>query len=260
MRTSTALWMIVALSVVVTKVSTAQSPAPPTSAAKPIPRSSDGKPDLSGVWGGPAGLQHIGRDLPGNELPYTQAGRDAYQHNLTKEIDPSALCNLQGVPRANLSGQPFEIFQRPGRLAFLYERTTAWRIIPADGRPLPTDFEPAYFGNAVAHWEGDTLVIESIGFKGTQVWSDETAHPHSDALRLTERWSRPEYDRLFNEVTIDDPKYYTHPFKFSRSFQLLPYELFEQACNENNIDQHHIGPGLGTTDGTRGYTKKPGQP
>lgn len=228
--------------------------------SKPAPRMPDGKPDLSGVWGGPSGLQHIGRELPGTQLPYTPAGEEAYQFNLTREIDPSALCILQGVPRADLSGQPFEIFQRPNRVAFLYERDTSWRIVAADGRQHSSDPEPSYFGEAIGTWDGDTFVVDSVAFKGTHVWSDETAHPHSEALHLIERWTRPDLDHLVAEVTIDDPKYYSKPFRFTRNFRLLPYELIEQPCDENNIDRSHIGVGLGTKDGTRGYTKKSGTP
>jgi len=230
---------------------------------KPATRTADGKPDLSGVWGGPSGLQNIGRELPDRQLPYTDAGRSAYQYNLTSAIDPSALCIIQGVPRADLSGQPFEIFQRPNRVAILYERDTSWRIIAADGRQHPKDLEPSFFGNSIGSWDGDTFVVDSIGFKGDKIWADETAHAQSDQLHLIERFTRPDFDHLQVEVTIDDPKYYTSPFKFTRKFRLLPYELIEQACDENNIDRNHIGVGLGTKDGTRGYDKnapKPGGP
>jgi len=228
--------------------------------SRPTPRTPDGKPDLSGVWGGPSGLQNIGRELPGTLLPYTDAGRAAYQYNLTKAIDPSALCIIQGVPRADLSGQPFEIFQRPGRVAILYERDTSWRIIAADGRQHPKEPEPSFFGDSVGTWDGDTFVVDSIGFKGDKIWADETAHAQSDQLHLIERFSRPDFDHLQAEVTIDDPKYYTAPFKFTRKFRLLPYELIEQACDENNIDRTHIGVGLGTKDGTRGYDKNAPKP
>jgi hypothetical protein len=223
---------------------------------KPAPRTADGKPDLSGVWGGPSdGPQHIGRDIPGHVLPYTPAGAAAYQDNINKNIDPSALCILQGVPRAILSGQPFEIFQKSNRVAVLYERDTSWKIIPVDGRQHPKDPEPSYFGDAVGSWDGDVFVIDSTGFKGTKIWADETAHPQSDALHLIERWTRPDVDHLVDNVTIDDPKYYAKPVTFKRTFRLLPYELIEQACAENNLDRDHIGAGLGTKDGTRGYTK-----
>jgi hypothetical protein len=244
----------------------AQSPSPTTAAktpSKPTPRTPDGRPDLSGVWGGPSSLQNIGKDLPGKQLPYTDAGREAYQNNLTKVIDPSAVCIIQGVPRADISGQPFEIFQRADRVAFLYERDTNWRIIPADGRKHPKDPDPSFFGNAIGEWDGDTFVVDSIAFKGEKIWADETAHAQSDALHLIERFTRPDFDHLKVEITIDDPKYYTRTFTYNRQFKLLPYELDEQACDENNVDGSHMGPGLGTKDGTRGFdrpapTPKPG--
>lgn len=227
--------------------------AQPSETPRSAPRTPDGKPDLSGVWG--SKNEYLDKGLPGGKLPYTPAGQAAYQYNLTKAIDPQSLCILIGEPRAVLDGQPFQIVQTPNRVVVLYEREHVWRTIPVDGRQHAKDLEPSFFGDAVGSWDGDTFVVDLVGFKGEKVWTDNNAHPQSDALHLVERWSRPDADHLQVEVTIDDPKYYTQPLKITRQFKREPYELIESSCDENNIDRNHLGNGLGTKDGTRGFDK-----
>jgi hypothetical protein len=166
---------------------------------------------------------------------------------MTESINPEALCLFAGVPRASISGVPFEIIQNNNRIAFLYELMTTWRSIPLDGRPHPADIEPSFFGNGVGHWEGDTLVIDSIGFKDKLSWVDDDAHPHSDAMHVVERWSRPDWDHLAHEVWVEDPKFYTKPWTFQRVFTHMAPGLqpMEYACDENNVDRDegHLGPG-----------------
>ena len=241
----------------------------PTGPSKPTPRGLDGHPDLTGYWkplrnkGKPGGT--IGKDQPGFKLPFTPAGEKALQYNLTQTVDPEAVCILGGIPRHNASGLPFEILHTPKRLATLYVYNTH-RWVWIDGRKQDEDPEPRYFGNAVGHWEGDTLVIESAGFKDSKdgkLWIDENANPQSEKTRVVERWSRPDFDHISLHMTIDDPVYYTKPFTFERTWvHGKPGEgLTEYACNENNIDAHHIGPGPGPIgpDGNRGagYDGKP---
>ena len=226
----------------------------PSVAPRPTPRTPDGKPDLSGVWNGP-GI-YINKDFPEGKLPYTSAGEAAYQYNMTGAVDPQSLCIIIGQPRADLDAQPFEIVQTPKRVAFLYERDTNWRIIPVDGRQHPREPEPSFFGDAVGSWDGDTFVVDLVGFKGDKVWTDNIGHPQSDSLHLIERWTRPDADHLQLDLTIDDPKYYTKPIKITRNLKLQKYELIEFSCDENNLDRDRLGPGLGTKDGTRGYDKQ----
>jgi len=221
----------------------------------PAPRASDGKPDFSGTWAGGGG--DINKDLPNQTLPYTPAGQVAYQDNLTKAPDPQSLCILVGEPRADTDAYPFEIVQSPTRVAFLYERDSSWRLVPVDGRQHPDDPEPTFFGDSVGHWEGDVLVVDVIALKGEKVWSDNDAHPHSDALHLIEKWTRPDLDHLVLTLTVDDPKYYNHPFTYTRRLRLQKFEPAEFACDENNIDRDHLGPGLGTKSGRRGYDPLP---
>jgi hypothetical protein len=225
------------------------SPAP-----APAPRTADGKPDFSGVWNGPGVF--INRDFPDGKLPYTSAGEAAYRYNMTGAVDPQSLCIIIGQPRADLDAQPFEIMQTPKRVAFLYERDANWRIIPVDGRQHPKQPEPSFFGDAVGSWDGDTFVVDLVGFKGDKIWTDNEGHPQSDSLHLIERWTRPDADHLLLDLTIDDPKYYSKSIKLTRKLRRQTFELLEFSCDENNLDRDLLGPGLGTKDGTRGYDKE----
>src|SRR5579871_6431525 len=132
--------------------------------SRPAPRTADGHPDLSGYWKGtrdtvPTG--NIAKDLPGLKLPLTPAGEAALQHNLTATIDPESLCILGGIPRHNASGLAFEVLQGKQKVAFLYWYSY-YRLIPIDAaRKHSEDPDPSFFGEELARWEGDTLVIDS---------------------------------------------------------------------------------------------------
>lgn len=223
----------------------------PAASTKPAPRMPDGKPDLSGFWQGPL-LRSMFASVGGP--PLTSAGKEAYKYNMTKTVNPEGLCLFAGIPRASISGVPFEIVQNSNRLVFLYELMTTWRSIPVDGRDHPKDIEPSFFGNGIGKWEGDTLVIDSIGFKDRLSWIDDDAHPHSDAMHVVERWSRIDAGHLAHEVTVEDPKFYTKPWTFSRVFtHMAPgKQPMEYACTENNKDLVHglgFGPQLPELDG-----------
>ena len=236
--------------------------APDVRSSKPAPRTADGHPDLSGYWRGlrdttPVG--NIAKDLPGHKLPFTPAGEAAWKHNVTATIDPESLCIPGGIPRHNASALPFEVLQGSNKLAFLYWYTY-FRVIPIDAkRKHSEDPDPSFFGEELGRWDGDTLVIDSIGFKDTQVWIDENANPHSDALHVVERWTRPDYDHIHVETLIEDPKFYTKSFNYSRTWVLgkPSDQLHEYACSENNVDRDHLqfGPGPIRPDGTRGFEK-----
>lgn len=186
---------------------------------KPAPRAADGHPDFSGYWKGtrdttPGG--NIGKDLPGFKLPLTPAGEAALQHNLTATIDPESLCIIGGIPRHNASGLPFEILHGAKKIAFLYWYTY-FRLIPIDARRKHSDDpDPSFFGEEIGRWEGDTLVIDSIGFKDEKVWIDENANPHSDALHVVERWTtRP------GSCSCRNPD--RRPEVLYQTFQVLPH-------------------------------------
>lgn len=221
--------------------------------AGPTPRTPDDKPDFSGTWAGHGGMLYD--DLPGKQLPYTAAGKAAYDYNMTKAPDPQSLCILVGEPRATLDGYPFEIIQSPKRVAFLYERDSSWRLVPLDRDKHQDSPDPTFFGDSVSHWEGDTLVVDVIGIKGERIWSDNEGHPQSSGLHLVERWTRPDSRTLKVVLTVEDPAYYSKTFTVTRTLHLQKYEPAEFACDEFNIDREHLGPGLGTKDGSRGYGK-----
>jgi hypothetical protein len=243
-------------------VASAQSltDAPKPASTKPVPRLPDGHPDFNGYWKGmrdtvPVG--NIAKDLPGLKLPLTPAGEAAWKHNTTATIDPESLCIQGGIPRHNASGLPFEILQNTKTVAFLYFYNY-FRRIPVDATRKHTDDpDPSFFGEELGKWDGDALVIDSIGFKDEQVWADENGSPHSDALHVVERWTRPDYDHLRVDTLIEDSKFYTRPFHYTRAWQLgrSDEELAEYACSENNVDREHLQPGPGPIrpDGTRGY-------
>ena len=232
----------------------------PSGPSKPTPRMADGHPDFSGYWKGQRGMVpggNIAKDLPGLKLPLTPAGEAAWKHNVTATVDPEALCIPGGIPRHNASGLPFEIVQSAKKVAFLYWYSY-YRLIPIDAtRKHSEDPDPSFFGEELGHWEGNTLVVDSIGFKDTQVWADENGSPHSDALHVVERWTRPDADHIHVETLIEDPKFYTRPFTYSRTWIAgkPDDEVHEYACSENNVDRDHLGfgPGPIRKDGTRGY-------
>ena len=234
----------------------------PLGPSAPTPRLANGHPDFTGFWKGihEAGkpIGNIGRDEPGFKLPFTPAGEAAHQYNLTQTIDPEALCVLGGIPRHDASALPFEVLETPNRLAFLYLYTT-YRLVPVDGRPHDEDPDPKYFGDETGRWDGDTLIIDSVGFKDSKdgkFWIDENGDPQSDQTHVIERWTRPDADHLRLVMTIDDPKYYTRSFTFARTWVLARTGgLGEYACSENNVDAAHLGPGPGAigADGNRGY-------
>lgn len=228
------------------------------------PRGLDGKPDFTGFWrplrvpGKPGG--NMGKDEPNFVLPFTELGRRALVYTQNHTVDPEALCILGGIPRHNASGLPFEVLHTPQRIAFTYNYNTS-RLISI-GAALSPDAhpEPTYFGTSAAHWEGETLVIDTRGLRDSakdKIWLDENGNPTSDQTQVVERWSRPDFHHIQLDMTVTDLKYYTRPFKFSRTWIRAPQGLGQQeyACNEANLEVGQIGPGAGVIgpDGNRGY-------
>jgi hypothetical protein len=206
-------------------------------------RTADGKPDLSGIWHAEAGRYLDNLAGEGVEVPMHPWAAALYKQRLETlgRDKPQLHCMPHGVPDAMLvSNIPFKIVQTPGELMVLYEEFNQYRQIFTDGRSLPKDPNPAWFGYSIGKWEGDTFMVESAGFKeGT--WLDNGGHPHTDALHLTERFRRPNFGTLELDVAIDDSKAYPKAWKsVTIHFKLLPdTELIEHLC-ENEKDAVHL--------------------
>jgi len=156
-----------------------------------------------------------------------------------------------------LDPAPFEVLMGNNKVVFMYWYSY-FRLVPfTPGLKHSDDPDPSFFGEEIGRWEGDTLVIDSIGFKDEKVWIDENANPHSDALHVVERWTRPDYNHIHVETLIEDKKFYTRPFTYSRTWALgePDEQIQEYSCSENNVDAAHLGfgPGPIRPDGTRGY-------
>jgi hypothetical protein len=204
-----------------------------------IPRLPDGKPDLSGVWQRPF-VEDMTKNTPNQkgtpELPYTPAGLEEWKKYDAAKFDYTAHCLPLGLTRSINSPFPIQLIQTPSQLAILVEMNNTFHVVPTDGRKHPTDLGPLWNGLSTGHWDGDTMVVETTGFNDKSRL-DTAGHPHSDALHVTQRFTRTDGTHLAYEVIIDDPKTYTSTWKNTRTFTLRPdWELMEYSCEENNKD------------------------
>jgi hypothetical protein len=223
----------------------------------PAPRSADGKADLSGLWlpdAGPLATKGIGEtlrspyflditaDMKPEEVRFMPWAEAEYRRRTERhsQDDPTARCQPTGVPSLNTYPMPFKIVQTPALIVVLYENNTDFRQIFTDGRAQPQDPAPTWMGYSVGHWEGDTLVVNSTGFNDRS-WLDRTGHPHSEAMRVTERFRRLAFGRMEIQITIDDPITYQRPLVFTQAEQLLPdTELLEHFCTDNEKSAQHF--------------------
>jgi hypothetical protein len=179
-------------------------------------------------------------DFAPDQLPITPEGLAAMRNRPKDFVSPTLRCLPEGVPRGNLIGFPFKIVQTPRQLVVMYETDHTHRQIYLDGRKLPVDPNPAWLGYSVGRWEGDTLVVDSTGFND-QVFFDAFGHPHSEQLRVQERFHRIDFGHMELQVTIDDPKMYTQPITFKVMELLQPdTDVVESFCNENEKDRPHM--------------------
>jgi hypothetical protein len=211
--------------------------------AAPAPRMTDGKPDFSGIWRAPSGkyLENLAADGPQvSMLPWAQKLYQQRQDNFGKDR-PSGRCLPHGITDFDAHFTPKKIIQSPGLLAMLFESYHSFRQIFTDGRPLPKNPDAAWFGYSVGKWEGDTLVVNTIGIN-EQTWLDDIGHPHSDALRVTERFRRPDFGHMQVQITVDDPKTYAKPWTATIPWDLFPdTELLDWVCENNKDPQHMVG-------------------
>jgi hypothetical protein len=206
--------------------------------AAPAPKTADGKPDFSGVWGldaGPSLFWIAGDPKSGYAKPSVEKILAARDENLQFD-DPIVHCLPEGPRFSHFVAFPKKIVQTPTLILVLGEDLT-FRQIFMDGRPLPTDPSPSFMGYSIGRWDGDTLVVESTGFKD-RTWLDWAGHPHSEKLHLTERWRRLDFGRLEIEETFTDPEYYNQPLTAKVTGTLVPdTDLLEYVCAENERDR-----------------------
>jgi hypothetical protein len=215
----------------------------------PAPKMYDGKPDLSGVWAGdPDFFRDLAKDLKPDEVQMLPGAAQLQKERETNDHkdDPLAHCMPPGVPRIDTSNNgaalhPFKIVETPMLVVLLYETSanSIYRQVYLDGRPLPRDPQPTWLGYSIGHWEGNSLVVETAGFNG-RAWLDTfKGHPQTEAGRVTERFTRRDFGHMDLEVTIDDPKAYVKPWSAKMPYTLLPdMDLFETVC-ENEKDRAH---------------------
>ena len=207
----------------------------------PTPRTADGKPDLTGIWHTTNGrlLQSLG--AYGVEIPMRPAAEAIWRERQANEGKdrPSGRCISHGVTDFNALNTPTKIVQTPSVTIVLFESYNHYRQILTDGRPLPKDPQPAWLGYSVGRWEGDTFVVDTNGLNSV-TWLDDGGHPHSDNMRLRERFRRIDFGHLDIEMTIDDPEYYTKPWTVTVNKAIIvDDELIEWMC-ENEKDLVHM--------------------
>lgn len=237
--------------------------------AAPAPRAANGKPDLSGVWlASPSPRDEIQR-LFGDLSAYVVPGDDIrnihkfainiladYKAEDSSPMRPEAAqlfnarskdfgggittarCLPAGLPIADFL--PSKFVQTPGLIMMVAEGDNTHRQVYLDGRPHPADPQPLWMGYSIGKWDGDTLVISTVGFND-KTWLDVLGHPHSESLRIEERLHRRDFGHMETEITVDDPVMYTKPFsiKFERAL-LADGDILEAICNENERDVAHL--------------------
>jgi len=232
----------------------------------PAPKTPDGQPDLSGVWDrgvapgasmappappaggfgatpppGPRPFQNLPSLLPGG-LPFQPWAAELRKQRLAENSKdhPDAHCLPLHPVQLHSHPQPRKIIQTPGEVLIVYEANDGLRQIFTDGRLLPVDPEPWWFGYSTGKWDGDTLVVETIGFRD-MMWLDEEGTVITTAGKVTERFRRLNYGTLEIEITVDDPKAFTKPWTVKLNQRLMPdTELIEFVCQENNRSLSHL--------------------
>ena len=212
-------------------------------AIQPVPRMPDGTVDLWGTWVGGGPIDDIERQgglKPGTLDSLMLPSAKARMASQKETDDPHLYCMPMGVPR-QAGAFPWRFVRYPTQgpathLFVLFEGNAhMYRQIFMDGRKHPEDPDPTWFGHSIGRWEGDTLVIDTVGFND-KFWFDRAGHPHTEQLHTIERWTRVDFATLTNQVTIDDPGAYSKPFtvNFKARLSKPGDELMEYVCLENN--------------------------
>jgi hypothetical protein len=260
-------WVTIAVSLLLAGTSSAQWLNYPTpgiprlpdgkpNLSAPAPRTADGTPDLSGIWAVECAIYgsdacfirsvffDLAKDLkPGDvEMTPWAAAIQRQREGRNHIDDPYGYCLPPGAPRIDYAGGPFKILQTPQVTAFLHETLVGmiFRQVFTDGRPLPAVSESTWLGYSIGRWDGDTFVVQSNGFRDGGWLDTLKARPHSDALRLTERFRRTDVGHMELTVTIDDPKAYVKPWTVKAALNLLPdTELLEAFCDGHDKTMEH---------------------
>jgi len=211
----------------------------------PAPRTPDGKPDLSGLWRPEANPYRFDliQDLKDEEI-FRPEARAIFMQRVAdfRRADPVTHC-LPGGPALIFTGgavRLYRIIQSPAVIGLLYEDNVHYRQIFMDGRELPKDPNPDWMGYSVGHWDGDTLVVETAGFND-RTWLDRVGHPHSEDLRVTERFRRIDFGHMQFQITFEDPKMMTRPLTISVPVNYAPdTDMLEYLCGENERDTGHL--------------------
>lgn len=223
----------------------------------PAPRTADGKTDLSGIWltvsdfEPPISVEHIplpryfvnvAADLKPEEVPMQPWAAELFQQRLQDQgrSSPLAYCKPSGVPMFVTVPLPYKIVQTPDLILMLHEENADFRQIFMDGRKPVEDALPRWLGYSTGRWDGDDLVVTTTGIT-EHSWLDGMGHPHTEQLRVTERFRRLDLGHLEVEVTLDDPGAYTKPITYTVSATLLPdQDLLEYFCTEDEKSVQHF--------------------
>ena len=222
--------------------------APRTADGKPnltaaAPRLANGTPDFSGIWRAPTGkyLANLGAD--GIEILMHPWAAQVYKERResNSKDTPSSHCLPHSVTDFDGHTTPRKIIQQPGLMVMLFESYHTYRQIFTDGRPFPEEREPAWFGYSVGKWEGDVLVVDTVGIHEA-TWLDDGGHPHSDALHIIERFRRKDFGHMELDLTIDDPKAYVKPWTVHIGWDLMPdTDLLDWVCLNEKDRPHMVG-------------------
>ena len=211
----------------------------------------DGKPDFSGIYTQPSTVNATGPRgnliFNADKMAPVKPGAEGLLYELRngdpRHDEPRAMCLPSGFPSGMLYILPIQIIQNPKYIVIVPELQRAARIVPTDGRAHRTGLEPSYYGDSVGKWEGDTLVIDTVGFND-KFWFDRRGHPHTEQLHTVERYTRKDLGHMEIKVTVDDPGAYAKRFTLTFNARLSSPgdELMENICQENN--QYGIAGGF----------------
>jgi hypothetical protein len=199
--------------------------------SEPIPKLADGRPDLSGVYLG-------GRDIRLSGAVAVKPGAESFRVPVrADDLGQGAQCLPPGVPGVTLSPYPLQIVHKPDVLVILYEAYNIFRIVPI-GRDRSEDIDPTWLGNSVGHWEGDTLVVDVVGFNDKTLVA---GFRHTEEMHVVERYRRDSSGSIAYEATVEDPNVFAAPVRYAGSLVLHPeWEIGEYICAENNKDYREL--------------------